>query len=129
MNDGVLTQREWTNPYQNYDNVGNALLSLFVAVTLNGYSREVPLHAFLFVQLCCLPVQTAKEVFNMIMLSEGSALALQMTSFSYGYDQIACFLACRTLLCMASRCTSGTDSMSVLFSCNVCSNGGAGQQE
>lgn len=39
-NDGVLTDREWSNPYQNFDNVGNALLSLFVAVTLNGYSRK-----------------------------------------------------------------------------------------
>lgn len=47
INAGVLTEREWTNPYQNYDNVGNALLSLFVAVTLNGYSRELLLYAFL----------------------------------------------------------------------------------
>ncbi len=39
---GVATAREWTNPYQNYDNVGNALLSLFIAVTLNGYSRKLP---------------------------------------------------------------------------------------
>ena len=38
---GVVTEREWTNPYQNYDNVGRALLSLFVAVTLNGYSRKL----------------------------------------------------------------------------------------
>ena len=37
---GVVTERVWKNPYQNYDNVGNALLSLFVAVTLNGYSRK-----------------------------------------------------------------------------------------
>ena len=36
----VLTERVWTNPYQNYDNVGSAILSLFIAVTLNGYSRE-----------------------------------------------------------------------------------------
>ncbi|KAA6417024.1 MAG: voltage-gated ion channel superfamily, partial [Trebouxia sp. A1-2] len=35
---GVLTERVWTNPYQNYDNVGKAILSLFIAVTLNGYS-------------------------------------------------------------------------------------------
>ena len=39
-NDGVWTERQWSNPYQNYDNVGNALLSLFVAVTLNGYSSK-----------------------------------------------------------------------------------------
>ena len=39
-NDGLLTDRAWSNPYQNFDNVGNALLSLFVAVTLNGYSRK-----------------------------------------------------------------------------------------
>ena len=40
IHDGVLTEREWTNPYQNFDNVGRALLSLFVAVTLNGYARK-----------------------------------------------------------------------------------------
>lgn len=38
---GVLTERVWTNPYQNYDNVGKAILSLFIAVTLNGYSRKL----------------------------------------------------------------------------------------
>ena len=36
----VVTERAWTNPYQNYDNVGKAILSLFIAVTLNGYSRK-----------------------------------------------------------------------------------------
>ena len=40
LDSGVVTERAWTNPYQNFDNVGNALLSLFVAVTLNGYSRK-----------------------------------------------------------------------------------------
>lgn len=39
---GVLTDREWTNLYQNFDNVGKGILTLFVAVTLNGYSREHP---------------------------------------------------------------------------------------
>ena len=38
----VVTERAWTNPYQNYDNVGKAILSLFIAVTLNGYSRKPP---------------------------------------------------------------------------------------
>ena len=47
---GVETERTWTNPYQNYDNVGNALLSLFIAVTLNGYSRKQPS------SLCMLPM-------------------------------------------------------------------------
>ena len=45
---GVVTEREWTNPYQNYDNVGRALLSLFVAVTLNGYSRKLFLDTIVF---------------------------------------------------------------------------------
>jgi len=40
VDSSVLTERAWTNPYQNYDNVGKAILSLFIAVTLNGYSRK-----------------------------------------------------------------------------------------
>ena len=38
---GMATERQWTNLDQNYDHVGNALLSLFVAVTLNGYARKL----------------------------------------------------------------------------------------
>lgn len=71
-NDGVVTAREWANPYQNFDNVGRALLSLFVAVTLNGYSREscwIGLHltahlaishlTFMASTKCCISLQAS----------------------------------------------------------------------
>lgn len=35
---GDLQQREWTNMWLNFDNIGNALLTLFITSTLDGYT-------------------------------------------------------------------------------------------
>ena len=32
--------RVWSNAFYNFDNLGNALLTLFITVTMNGWSRE-----------------------------------------------------------------------------------------
>jgi hypothetical protein len=37
---GIGVPRVWSNQFQNFDHLGNAILSLFIAVTLNGWSRE-----------------------------------------------------------------------------------------
>jgi hypothetical protein len=34
---GQAVERKWTRPHYNFDNLGNALLSLFVCATLDGY--------------------------------------------------------------------------------------------
>lgn len=33
-----LVEREWTNQFPNFDNVGNSLLVCFITATLNGYT-------------------------------------------------------------------------------------------
>ena len=35
---GVVLNRTWTNPWPNFDNVGNSLIVCFLVVTLNGYT-------------------------------------------------------------------------------------------
>lgn len=35
------TPREWKNQPYNFDNIGMALVSLFVTATLNGYTGKV----------------------------------------------------------------------------------------
>ena len=37
---GPDTPRVWSNAFYNFDHLGNALLTLFVTVTMNGWSRE-----------------------------------------------------------------------------------------
>ncbi|PRW21007.1 voltage-gated ion channel superfamily [Chlorella sorokiniana] len=38
---GDVLQREWTNAFYNFDNVGLAFLTLFVTATLDGYTRTM----------------------------------------------------------------------------------------
>ena len=34
----MTIDREWTNAFPNFDNVGNSLLVCFITATLNGYT-------------------------------------------------------------------------------------------